>query len=274
MRIRWSESPLQSRSEARSHPAVRLVGIALALVVAAFCQIDGNAAFQKFFEWRKQPANASLKWEALIEKYGAKLKSDGLSKSDAAKTLSIIEARDEGSFYDQIFAAQPKFQTTPSALLVEAIQKRQPGKALDVAMGQGRNSIYLAQQGWNVTGFDVSAEGLAQARKLASAAGVTIQTVLASDEEFDFGVEAWDLIAILYPIEKRSVYRARKALKPGGIVVVECSHKEGANAPFEFETNELPKIFDGFRIVKYEDRMGMHEWVRKELRLVRLIAEK
>lgn len=116
--------------------------------------------------------------------------------------------------------------------------------------------------------------GLAQARKLAAAASVKVRTVLASDEEFDFGNEQWDLIAILYSIEKRSVHRVRQALKPGGVVVVECAHKEAANASFEYDTNELLEIFDGFRILKYEDAVGLHEWAGKQLRLVRLIAQK
>jgi 2-polyprenyl-3-methyl-5-hydroxy-6-metoxy-1,4-benzoquinol methylase len=158
--------------------------------------------------------------------------------------------------------------------LVEAVKHRAPGKALDVGMGQGRNSIYLASQGWDVTGFDVSSVGLAEAERIAASAGVHIKTVLASDGEFAFGDNKWDLIAILYPLEKRSVYRVRKALKPGGVVVVECSHKDPGNASFGFETNELLKIFDGFRILKYEDMTGAHEWSRKQVRLVRLIAQK
>jgi hypothetical protein len=56
--------------------------------------------------------------------------------------------------------------------------------------------------------------------------------------------------------------------------VVECSHKEASNAPYEFETNELLKIFEGFRILKYEDTLAQHDWAAKELRLVRLIAQK
>ena len=56
--------------------------------------------------------------------------------------------------------------------------------------------------------------------------------------------------------------------------MVECSHTENANAPFEYDTNELLNIFEGFRIIKYEDTIAEHEWVRKQLRLVRLIAEK
>jgi len=209
-----------------------------------------------------------------IEKYQAKLSAEGISDGDAAKTIRIITARDEGAFYDGIYSKPPKFQTLPSALLAEAIRNRPPGKALDVDMGQGRNSICLARHGWNVTGFDVSRAGLAEAARLAASAGVHIKTVLASDEEFDFGSDRWDLIAILYPPEKRSVYKARNALKPGGVVVVECSHKEPGDKSFGLETNELLKIFDGFRILKYEDKPGVHEWSGKNVRLVRLIAEK
>jgi 2-polyprenyl-3-methyl-5-hydroxy-6-metoxy-1,4-benzoquinol methylase len=237
-------------------------------------RIDGSAAYDRFLAWQKEDGNLNLEWESTLEKYRAKLRAEGLSESDAERTLDIISARDEASLYDRVYSNAPKFQTAPSSLLVEAVTGRRPGRALDVAMGQGRNAIYLAQQGWDVTGFDVSKVGLTEAIRLAASAGVKINAVLASDVEFDFGEEQWDLIGILYPIEKRSVYRVRRALKTGGIVVVECSHKEAANAPFEFETNELLHIFEGFRILKYEDAMGMHEWTRTELRLVRLIAQK
>ena len=202
------------------------------------------------------------------------LKAEGMNEPEVARTINIIASRDEGEFYDPIFKGEPKFDTSPNKLLIEAARNRKPGKALDVGMGQGRNAIYLARNGWQVTGFDVSREGLGAAQKLAGEAGVKIRTELASDEEFDFGTEAWDLIAILYPIEKRSVFRVRQALKKGGIVVIECGHKEAGNKPFEYETNELLKIFDGFRILKYEDTLAVHDWTRKEMRIVRLIAEK
>ena len=56
----------------------------------------------------------------------------------------------------------------PTALLVSATKGRRPGKALDIGMGQGRNSIFLAQQGWKVTGFDPSDEGIHQAEERAA----------------------------------------------------------------------------------------------------------
>jgi 2-polyprenyl-3-methyl-5-hydroxy-6-metoxy-1,4-benzoquinol methylase len=208
-------------------------------------------------------------------KYKAKLIASGVSEPAAAKTVSIIESRDEASLYDPLFASpKPKFATHPNRLLVEAVKNRKPGRALDIAMGQGRNALYLAKLGWDVTGFDVSKAGLDQAQRQAAQSGLTIHSSQMSDEEFDFGTEQWDLIALIYPIEKRSVYRVRQALKPGGIVVVECSHKEASDAPFEYDSNELLQIFTGFRILKYEDAVAEHEWAGKQLRLVRLIAQK
>ena len=249
--------------------------VVVVTVTLAFCQADGEAAYAAFMAWKNSPENTGLKWEASTEKYRGKLMAGGMNAAEAAKTISIIASRDEGVFYNPVYGSPTrKFLITPNKLLIEAVANRKPGRALDVGMGQGRNAIYLARLGWDVTGFDTSKTGLAEARKSALAAGVKLHTILESDEEFDFGTEQWDLIAIIYSIEKRSVYRVRQALKPGGIVVVECSHKEGANAPFEYETNELLKIFDGFRIVKYEDTVGEHEWARKQLRLVRLIAQK
>ena len=251
------------------------IAISLGSAVLGFAQIDGETAYAAFLAWRNAPENRSLKWEEATEKYSTKLIATGMKPAQAAKTISIISSRDEGAYYDPVYASpNPKFRTSPNKLLIEAVSNRKPGRALDVAMGQGRNAIYLARLGWDVTGFDTSKTGLGQAQKAARASGLKIRTVLASDEEFDFGTEQWDLVAIIYPIEKRSVYRVRQALRPGGIVVVECSHKEGTNAPFEYDTNELLKIFDGFRIIKYQDTVDEHEWVRKRLRLVRLIAEK
>lgn len=230
--------------------------------------------YSNFQAWRSEPENSTLNWETATKKFEKKLRAEGFTDAEIKKAISIINSRDEAELYDPIFNAIPQFQTSPSSLLIEAAKNHPPGQALDVGMGQGRNSIYLATLGWNVTGFDVSKVGLAEATKQATAVGVNINGILASDEEFDFGTAQWDLIAILYPIEKRSVYRVREALKLGGIVVVECGHKEAGNAPFEYETNELLKIFQGFRILKYEDGIGIHEWAGKQLRLVRLIAQK
>jgi hypothetical protein len=125
-----------------------------------------------------------------------------------------------------------------------------------------------------VTGFDVAAGGVASARSQAAAARLDVTAVHASDEEFEFGRSQWDLIAIIYALEKRSVHRVREALRPGGLVVIEAGHAETSGAVFEYGTNELLEIFKGFRILKYEDTRGHYDWGPEEIRLVRLIAQK
>ena len=58
-------------------------------------------------------------------------------------------------------------------------------------MGQGRNAVYLASKGWDVTGFDFSDEGVAAARRAAAKAGVALQAVVQRHEDFDFGRDRW-----------------------------------------------------------------------------------
>ena len=92
----------------------------------------------------------------------------------------------EADRWDQVYAGEPHLYTTePNALLVEVAQGMKPGCALDIGVGQGRNAGWLAARGWDVTGVDVSGEGVRQAQ--TSGAGVRVLQVGA--EEFDMGVE-------------------------------------------------------------------------------------
>ncbi|MGV3518748.1 class I SAM-dependent methyltransferase [Luteitalea sp.] len=236
---------------------------------------EGQVALEAFDAWRNQRQNTSLGWTETLRHYRDHLLKLGLSAEQADRTLRLALAHDEGTHYDKAYAGPPEFSTEPTRLLVEAVDALKPGRALDVAMGQGRNALFLAQRGWHVTGFDVSAVGLAKAREAASARGLSIDAVHASDEEFDFGRERWDLIAILYALEKRSVVRARSALRPGGLVVVEAAHRSASGGDWEFESNELLRIFEGFKILKYEELDGAYDWAPgKPVRMVRLVAQK
>ena len=257
------------------------VALVLSLVVAlggvAWAQkSEGRLAFEAFDTWRTQPAQASLSWDDTLRRYREHLMANGMTAEQADRTLRLVGAHDEGVLYDRAYsAAQPEFRQEPTTLLVEAVAGLTPGKALDVGMGQGRNALFLAARGWDVTGFDVSTVVLTKAREAAAARGLPLRAVQMSDEEFDFGTEQWDLFAVLYALEKRSVFRVKNALKPGGLVVVEGAHRGTGGAEWEFETNELLRIFEGFTILKYEDVMASYDWApARQLRMVRLVARK
>ena len=179
--------------------------------------------------------------------------------------------------WNKIFTSpNPTFNTQPNRFLVETLKGRKPGKALDVGMGQGRNSLYLAQQGWEVTGVDISEEGIRIARDQAAKLGVKLNTVLRSADEFDFGKNQWDLVAglFMHEIFSRNASRIREGLKPGGFVVVEGYH-QAPERQFGYKTNELLRDFDGLRIVFYEDRIGPADWSGgKDQPIVRFIARK
>ena len=119
--------------------------------------------------------------------------------------------------WDKVYAGNdPIFIQSPSAVVKNAIEGLPPGKALDIGMGQGRNSVYLAAQGWDVTGFDPSREGIRIARSNAGKAGVKIHALVARDDEFQYGEDRWDLIVMTYvrDLTRDDAERFWKALRP------------------------------------------------------------
>lgn len=114
----------------------------------------------------------------------------------------------------------------PNAFLMESVQGRKPGRALDVGMGQGRNSLYLASLGWDVTGIDLSDEGIRLARAEAQRRGLKLAAIVGDFGAYDFGREQWDLIVITFEPAKLIAPKVFDALKPGGVVIVVDRHAE------------------------------------------------
>ena len=90
------------------------------------------------------------------------------------------------------------FGKAPVAFIQEHLHLLPRGKTLDVAMGEGRNGVFLATQGFEVIGIDISENGLNKAQALAKEHGVTIKTQLVDLEHHQFSDEAYDLIICTY----------------------------------------------------------------------------
>lgn len=113
----------------------------------------------------------------------------------------------------------------PNRFLVAETSTLRPGCALDLACGEGRNAVWLAERGWEVTGVDFADVGLDKARGLAAARGVDATWVQADLLEYDPPREAFDLVAILYlqlPAGERTrvLRAAAAAVAPGGTLLV------------------------------------------------------
>jgi SAM-dependent methyltransferase len=189
-----------------------------------------------------------------------------------------IDPRDR-DFWNQKFSdPNTQFNHKASRLLADAIRDRRPGLAVDLGMGEGRNAIYLAQQGWQVTGVDLSDVAVTQARKRALQVGIKLDAVVDGLDHFDIGRSRWDLIALFYVhawyhgAKPRSVQRLHDALKPGGLLVIEGF---AGDESYTFHPNELLHDFADLRILRYEDLEDQADWdPGRKSHIIRLVAEK
>jgi len=109
----------------------------------------------------------------------------------------------------------------PNRFLVAETEALAPGRALDLACGEGRNAVWLAEQGWQVTGIDFSEVALEKARHFAEDRGVRVDWVSADLLEYVLPAEAFELVIVFYlqmPLERLRPILARvaKAITPGG----------------------------------------------------------
>ncbi len=117
----------------------------------------------------------------------------------------------------------------PNARFAEEVAGLKPGRAIDLAAGEGRNSIWLAEHGWDVTAVDFSRVAMARAADLAAARSTSITTITASLDEFPPDPGAFDLVAIIYlqvpnPPFGDIVARAACAVAPGGTFLLINHH--------------------------------------------------
>jgi len=133
------------------------------------------------------------------------------------------------------------------------------GHVLDLAMGEGRNGVFLATKEFQVTGVDISAEGLKKAETLAAELGVTIKTVVADLESYEIPANTFDVIICTYYLQRDLFSKIAAALKPGGMALIETytmdhlQYRSGFNKAFLLEPNELLSMLPGLRIVRYQE---------------------
>jgi 2-polyprenyl-3-methyl-5-hydroxy-6-metoxy-1,4-benzoquinol methylase len=119
----------------------------------------------------------------------------------------------------------------PNQFLVQEVEGLPPGRALDLACGEGRNAVWLAERGWRVTGVDFSEVGLEKARRLASARGVEGEWTAEDLLEYRPEAGAFDLVLVLYlqvPASERApiLRAAADAVAAGGTFLL-IAHDSG-----------------------------------------------
>ena len=183
--------------------------------------------------------------------------------------MSDREQRSDPSrraLWDERHAArQPIESFEPDPTLVDEIGSLRPGRALDLGAGDGRNAIWLASQGWQVTAVDFSQVALDRGRALATARGVRVEWQLADLLEWTPGASRFDLVTLFFihlpPDERRDVYaRAAAAVAPGGTLLIvghdRTNLADGVGGPQDptvlFTPGEVAADLAGFRVDQAE----------------------
>jgi len=262
--------------------------------LGARAQLDDESVWRAFIGWvRATPPAPGSPFEA----YAASLEAAGTPEAEVRRRIGVLMAmiRRRSDWveplYDRTFSnakpltgdpATDGFATTPSAIVVETIDGLTPGTALDAGMGQGRNAVYLARQGWKVTGFDLSAEAVKAAKANAARAAVAIEAVKASYADFDFGTARWDLIVLTFAwapmTDPAFVARLRTSLRPNGRIVFEHFIDDPPNprppVMHALRPGQLRVLLSGFRLDRYEEGIRLGDWGGPGMHLVRAVAVK
>lgn len=117
------------------------------------------------------------------------------------------------------------YTAEPNRFLVGAVKGWDPGDALDLASGQGRNAVWLAEQGWRVTGVEWSEVAVERASRMAAERGVAVTWVIADLKAWESPGPVFDLVSVIYlhvpVLEREALWRkAAATVAPGGHLVV------------------------------------------------------
>jgi 2-polyprenyl-3-methyl-5-hydroxy-6-metoxy-1,4-benzoquinol methylase len=184
--------------------------------------------------------------------------------------------------WNELYAKREGVEHQFNKFLAEAVKGKKPGKALDIGMGQGRNSLFLAALGWDVTGFDISDVAVKQAQADARKRGLKVNALVGDVDKFGYGKGRWDLVVGMYMHDyiTRNADKIVTSLKPGGMLVIEGIHRDVAKANLQgkaygHRSNDLLRHFAKLRVKHYEDTMSKADWERsggKPVPVVRMLA--
>ncbi|HEV7931396.1 MAG TPA: class I SAM-dependent methyltransferase [Actinomadura sp.] len=147
----------------------------------------------------------------------------------------------DAAAWDRRYAGQDMlWSVEPNRFVAEELGGLPPGDALDLASGEGRNALWLAERGWTVTAVDFSPVAVQRARELADARSLGLDHVVADLASWAPPERAFDAVVIAYlhlPLEAMSTVltRAANALRPGGVLLVvghdQTNIAEGVGGP-------------------------------------------
>ncbi|MFC1871790.1 class I SAM-dependent methyltransferase [Chloroflexota bacterium] len=148
----------------------------------------------------------------------------------------------------------------PARFLVDNVGLLPKGRVLDVAMGNGRNALFLAKMGFRVEGIDISPEAINRVLVLARQTGVSLGARVADlEDNYQIEKNAYEAIICFNYLQRSLIPRIKDGLRLGGVVVYETFIIEQAqfgrptNPEYLLKHNELLDMFRDFRCLRYQE---------------------
>jgi len=194
-------------------------------------------------------------------------------------------------FWDERYSVSEfVYGKQPNEYFSKKLDELKPGKLLLPAEGEGRNAIYAAKKGWQVTAIDFSSKAKEKALLLAEENNVGIEYIIIPVEEYNFPEDKFDAAALIFahfsPYLRARIHNlVVKSLKPGGTLIIEAFNKKQINnntgGPGDismlYNIEELQNDFPDLNIKELKEyQIGLSEGKHHEgnADVIRLLAEK
>lgn len=176
----------------------------------------------------------------------------------------------------------PHDEVAPSRFLVENFDLLPKGTALDLAMGNGRNAIYLATRGFDVDGVDLDPEAVARARATARRLSAPIRAVIGNVEDgtYIIPMDFYDVILVFNYLYRPVLKDIRDGVRPGGVVVYQTYTTEQirygkpTNPAHLLEPGELKRVFADWEILRYREGVEIERPGAKPRAVAGIVARK
>jgi len=173
---------------------------------------------------------------------------------------------DAQTWNERYAATDLMWSAGPNMFVEELCRDLTPGRSIDLAAGEGRNAIWLAEQGWESTAVDYSDVAIDKARRIAERRGVTVTAEVADLTTYEPTVGGYDLVLVAYLQLPRQqldpiLRRAAAAVAPGGTFLLVCHDREnlehGYGGPQHLDVLTSPDqvvaaLGDGFTVERAE----------------------
>jgi SAM-dependent methyltransferase len=186
----------------------------------------------------------------------------------------VSQEQNDRDRWDRRYEEDPTIGAPSGWLLTLGSLLPTSGRALDVAGGTGRNSLWLAERGLSVTSVDISPVGLEAAHAAASQRGLDLEIYEANLETEPLPAGLWDLVLCFHYLQRSLIEAAPNLLRPAGLLVCEIAtvrNLERHQHPisrFLLEEGELADLARCLDVVSYTEG-----WTETDQHLARLVAQ-